>query len=75
MLIRTLWLRCKYIFHACSTLLKGACRFFDAVRPERFFLVVACTRVLCVVFVLPPLQGPDERTHFLRATQLSYGET
>jgi uncharacterized membrane protein len=71
---RTLQLHFKDILYTWSTWLRRGCRFFDAIRPERFFLVVATITVLCVVLILPPFQGPDERTHFLRATQLSYGE-
>lgn len=50
---RTLQLHFKDILYTWSTWLRRGCRFFDAIRPERFFLVVATITVLCVVLILP----------------------
>jgi uncharacterized membrane protein len=41
--------------------------------PEWFFLVLSGFVSISLVFILPPFQAPDERSHFMRAVQLSYG--
>lgn len=40
-------------------------------RPERLFLIFSTFFGLLFVFLVPPLQAPDENSHFLRAYQVS----
>jgi uncharacterized membrane protein len=42
--------------------------------PEKLFLVMAGVFGLTFLIIIPPLQTPDEPSHFLRAYQISYGE-
>jgi len=37
----------------------------DQLRPERFFVVLALTAGLCMVFVNAPFEAPDEAVHSL----------
>ena len=41
------------------------------VTPEKFFLIVGGIFGLLLIGITPPLQTPDEATHFLRAYQVS----
>lgn len=42
-------------------------------RLERLFLYLATPATLLFIIIIPPLQGWDEATHFLRAYQISTG--
>lgn len=46
----------------------------DTRRPEKIFLILAVPLVALFILVIPPLQGWDETTHFLRAYQISAGD-
>jgi uncharacterized membrane protein len=43
------------------------------IKPERFFIVTAILVELLLLFIIPPLQTPDELNHFYRAYQVSEG--
>lgn len=45
----------------------------NRLRPERFFLLAAVFFGICLTFLVPPLQSPDERNHFYKAYQVSEG--
>jgi uncharacterized membrane protein len=44
---------------------------FQSIRPEHFFLVMACTFGSLFVILVPPFNNPDEPVHFFRVYQLS----
>ncbi len=43
-------------------------------RPQRIFLLAALLIGLLTIIVNPPLRGPDETAHFLRAFGISHGD-
>lgn len=48
-------------------------RVIDHWSPEWFFLILSGIVSLCFVFLLPPFFAPDERTHFMKVVDMSYG--
>lgn len=48
-------------------------RHFDDWSPEWFFLILSGIVSLSFVFMVPPFFMPDERTHFMKIVDMSYG--
>jgi uncharacterized membrane protein len=57
--------------HAIKVKYQTVIKKIDNARPEKLFLIIASIFCGIFVFAIPPLQGWDESTHFLRAYQIS----